>query len=85
MLVDPLGICFDENGEMVLAALHVGVKAEDAKGSFGWPIRSRDIEVLPDPTDDELNIVRQEVDTRRSASTCFRKVRKAQPSCHCEP
>jgi glutaconate CoA-transferase subunit B len=63
MLVNPLGICrFDENGEMVLAALHAGVKAEDAKTSFGWPIRGREIEVLPDPSDDELNIVRQELE-----------------------
>jgi glutaconate CoA-transferase subunit B len=61
-LVNPLGICrFDENGEMVLAALHAGVKAEDAKASFGWPIRSRQIEVLPEPTGDELAIVREEL------------------------
>jgi glutaconate CoA-transferase, subunit B len=65
-LVNPLGICrFDENGEMVLAALHAGVKPDDAKASFGWAIRSRDIEVLPDPTDDELAIVREELEHAR--------------------
>jgi glutaconate CoA-transferase subunit B len=62
-LVNPLGICrFDEDGEMVLSALHAGVNAAEAKASFGWPIRSRDIEVLPDPTEDELKIVREELE-----------------------
>jgi glutaconate CoA-transferase subunit B len=62
-LVNPLGICrFDENGEMVLSALHAGVQPEDAKASFGWQIRSREIEVLPDPSDDELAIVREELE-----------------------
>jgi hypothetical protein len=47
---------------MVLAALHAGVSAEDAKASFGWPIRSREIEVLPEPTGEELAIVREELE-----------------------
>jgi glutaconate CoA-transferase subunit B len=63
VLVNPLGICrFDDNGEMYLAALHAGVNASDARASFGWPIRAGDVEVLPEPTEDELNVVRQELD-----------------------
>jgi glutaconate CoA-transferase subunit B len=63
LLVTPLGICrFDENGEMVLASLHAGVKLEDAKSSFGWPVRTREIEVLPEPSADELKIVREELE-----------------------
>jgi hypothetical protein len=45
----------------VLSALHAGVNAADAKASFGWAIRAGDIEVLPDPTEDELKIVREEL------------------------
>lgn len=63
MLVNPLGLCkFDENGEMYLAALHAGVTEAKAKESFGWPIRAGErLEVLPEPTQAELNIVRQEL------------------------
>lgn len=62
-LVNPLGMCkFDENGEMVIAALHAGVSEADAKASFGWPIRAVNLEVLPEPTEFELGIVRQELE-----------------------
>jgi len=63
VLVNPLGVCrFDENGEMYLAALHAAVKLDDAKGSFGWPVRAGEVEALPEPTADELKIVREELE-----------------------
>jgi glutaconate CoA-transferase subunit B len=65
-LVNPLGICrFDDNGELYLASLHAGVKLEDAKAAFGWPVRGAEVEVLPEPSADELAIVRQELEHAR--------------------
>ena len=62
-LVNPIGICrFDDNGEMYVAALHHGVTQSEAQGAFGWQIRAQQgLDVLPEPTEDELNIVRQEL------------------------
>jgi glutaconate CoA-transferase subunit B len=62
-LVNPLGLCrFDERGEMYIAALHAGITAEEAKTSFGWPIRVQEgHQVLPAPSADELEIVREEL------------------------
>lgn len=62
-LVNPLGLCrFDDNGEMYLAALHHGVTHSQAQGAFGWDIRlQQDPGVLPEPTEGELDIVRQEL------------------------
>ena len=62
-LVNPLGLCkFDEQGEMYLAALHADISPEEAKASFGWPIKIKDgYEVLAAPTADELKVIREEL------------------------
>jgi glutaconate CoA-transferase, subunit B len=62
-LVNPLGIFnFDENGEMYAAALHPGVTPDEVRASFGWPIEIKDGHaVLPEPTEDELTVIRQEL------------------------
>ena len=62
-LVNPLGIFrFDDGGEMVPAALHVGVTAQAVRDAFGWPIQVKaDLPVLPQPSTDELAIVRAEL------------------------
>lgn len=62
-LVNPLGIFnFDENGEMYAAALHSGVGPDEVRASFSWPIKVKaGYAVLPEPTEDELTVIRQEL------------------------
>jgi glutaconate CoA-transferase, subunit B len=55
---------FDEtSGEMMLATLHPGITLEDVRANMGWEPRvSPDLgETLP-PTDDELRLIREELD-----------------------
>jgi glutaconate CoA-transferase subunit B len=53
----------DENGELVLTALHPGATADQAKANTGW-----DLQVAPDlrqtepPTTSELRILHEELD-----------------------
>lgn len=62
-LVNPLGIFkFDGNGEMVAAALHAGVTPAEVQSIFVWPIKvAADYTALPEPTDAELAIIREEL------------------------
>jgi glutaconate CoA-transferase subunit B len=62
-LVNPLGIFkFDENGEMYAAALHAGVTPDEARATFGWPIKVQsNHEVLPAPNENELKVIREEL------------------------
>lgn len=62
MLVNPLGLFrFDASGEMYAAALHPGVTTEHVRASFGWPIKiAHDCALLPEPTDGELAVTREE-------------------------
>jgi glutaconate CoA-transferase subunit B len=55
---------FDEGtGEMELATLHPGVSLEDVRENTGWEPRvSSDLVETPPPSDDELRIVRAELD-----------------------
>ena len=63
-VVTDLGILEpDENGELVLAALHPGCTAEQAKANTGWELKSvADLRVTQPPSDEELRILRQELD-----------------------
>jgi glutaconate CoA-transferase, subunit B len=56
----------DEQGEMVLAAIHPGVTYEQARENTGWPLKiTKDCpETLP-PTADELYILREKLDPQR--------------------
>ena len=53
----------DENGEMVLTALHPGKTAEDAKENTGWDLKVagglRTTEIV---TEKELQILRNDLD-----------------------
>lgn len=62
-LVNPLGIFhFDENGEMYAGALHSGVSPDEVRAAFSWPIQIKaGHAVLPEPTEDELTVIRQEL------------------------
>lgn len=58
---------FDEgSGEMTLLTMHPGVTLEDVKGNMGWEPRvADDVGETPPPTDDELRIMRAELDPER--------------------
>jgi glutaconate CoA-transferase subunit B len=50
-------------GEMVLAAVHPGVSADDVRAATGWDLRvADDLQVTPDPTPGELRLIREELD-----------------------
>jgi len=55
---------FDEDtGEMRLQAVHPGVTVEDVRAATGWELRvAGDLETTPDPTAEELRLVREELD-----------------------
>lgn len=53
----------DENGELILTALHPGATLADARENTGWPLRAAPElrETLP-PSAEELRILREELD-----------------------
>ena len=53
----------DENGEMVLAALHPGKTTEDAKDNTGWELKiSKQLRTTDKLTEKELQILREDLD-----------------------
>ena len=49
-----------DGGEMVLAAIH-GVTVDGVRGATGWDLEvADDLETTPDPSDDELRLIRDE-------------------------
>jgi glutaconate CoA-transferase subunit B len=53
----------DENGEMILTALHPGKTVEQARANTGWTLKTAaDIKVTKPVTKKELNILRNELD-----------------------
>lgn len=68
MLISNLGIYTFEDGEMVLKSIHVdlGVTLEQVKAEIGWDIKiSRDLTDTEPPTDEELRLLREEVDPQK--------------------
>jgi glutaconate CoA-transferase, subunit B len=63
-VVTELGILEpDENGELMLAALHPGASIEQAKANTGWDLKiSETIPTTRPPTTEELRILREELD-----------------------
>ncbi len=63
-VVTNLGILTpNEDGEMVLTALHPGVTVEQVQVNTGWPLAvADDLEVTKAPTAEELRILREELD-----------------------
>jgi glutaconate CoA-transferase, subunit B len=57
---------FDEaTGEMTLQTLHPGVDLDEVRANMGWdPRLADDVGETPAPTDDELRILREELDPR---------------------
>lgn len=53
----------DENGEMILTALHPGKTVEDAKANTGWDLKvAAQVRVTEMVTEKELQILREELD-----------------------
>lgn len=63
-VVTDLGILQpDENGELILAAVHPGKKEEDARQNTGWELKvSSELITTPPPSQEELRILHQELD-----------------------
>ena len=55
--------------EMVLTAVHPGVSAEQVQASVGWPLRvASPLAESPPPTDEELQLLREEFGTGQGAA-----------------
>jgi glutaconate CoA-transferase subunit B len=55
-----------DTGEMVLAATHPGVAVDEVRAATGWDLRvADDLQVTPDPTAEELRLIREELDPDR--------------------
>ncbi len=63
-VVTDLGILQpDENGELVLTALHPGVTIEQVQANTGWGLKvAPDLRTTEPPSEEELRILRQELD-----------------------
>jgi glutaconate CoA-transferase subunit B len=64
VVVTDLGIWhFDEAGEMRLDALHPGTTLDDIRATVGWPPKiAAPLATTPVPSDEELRLIRQELD-----------------------
>lgn len=63
-VVTDLGIMEpDENGELILTALHPGISVEQAIQNTGWNLRATgDLRITEPPSSEELHILHQELD-----------------------
>ena len=53
----------DENGEMILTALHPGKTIEEAKANTGWDLKvAEQVKITEPVTKKELKILREELD-----------------------
>ncbi|MEP7383438.1 MAG: CoA-transferase [Gemmatimonadota bacterium] len=51
-----------ETGELELAALYPGRTVDEVRAGVGWALRVRDtLEKVPEPTDDDLRVLREQV------------------------
>lgn len=63
-IVTDLGILEpDENGELVLTALHPGATPEQARANTGWDLKcASEIRTTKAPSQEELRILREDLD-----------------------
>jgi glutaconate CoA-transferase subunit B len=63
-VVTNLGILIpDENGELILNAIHPGVSIESVKNNTGWDLKiASDLKTSAPPTETELRILHQDLD-----------------------
>ena len=63
VVVTDLGIYHFDDGEMRLDSLHPGATLDEARATIGWDLRTATtIETTPPPTDEELRLIREELD-----------------------
>lgn len=64
VVVTDLGIWhFDDDGEMRLDSLHPGAALDDVRATVGWQPRvAATLATTPAPTDEELRLIREELD-----------------------
>jgi glutaconate CoA-transferase subunit B len=64
VVTDLASYTFDETtGEMTLRTLHPGVSIEDVRANMGWePTVADDLGETPPPSDEELRLIREELD-----------------------
>ena len=64
VVVTDLGIYhFGPDGEMRLDSIHPGATVDAVRGSMGWQVAiADDLRTTPDPTPDELRLIREELD-----------------------
>jgi glutaconate CoA-transferase subunit B len=56
----------DERGELKLAALYPGVRADDVRAAVGWPLGARDtLRTIAPPGAEELRLLREVLDPQR--------------------
>jgi glutaconate CoA-transferase, subunit B len=56
----------DDEGELVLTALHPGVTAAEAQANTGWPLKvAENLRYTEPPTAEELRILREELDPNK--------------------
>jgi glutaconate CoA-transferase, subunit B len=63
-VVTDLGILTpDENGELILTAIHPGVDVEKVKQNTGWPLKvAAKVDITTPPSTEEIRILREELD-----------------------
>lgn len=53
----------EETGEMTLVSMHPGVTLDDIRANTGWEMKiADDLQETPAPTDEELRLIREELD-----------------------
>ncbi|WP_254761898.1 CoA-transferase subunit beta [Natrinema marinum] len=63
VITDKAIMGFDDDGEMIVERLHPGVTEADVRAATGWEIQfADDVERTRAPTDDELRLIREELD-----------------------
>jgi glutaconate CoA-transferase, subunit B len=64
VVVTNLGVYgFGEDGEMRLDSMHPGITRQEIEDSTSWAIKvSEDLDQTPPPTEDELRLIREELD-----------------------
>ena len=68
-VITQLGVYGFRSGEMELTHLHPGVSVEEVRDSTGWDLRIADpIHQTPPPSEEELRLIREELDPQGSYS-----------------
>lgn len=70
VVVTNLGVYgFDDDGEMVLLSLHPSVTLEQVREATAWELRvAGDLGETPSPTEEELRLIREELDPEGTAT-----------------